>query len=475
MNCVHPDAVISPSAILGYGNYVGPLAIIGPDVKIGNMNIINDGSFIAHDSIIGNYNHIAPHSTLCGFTKIGDFNLVGANSTLIPKISIGTSNTIGASALVNKCVTENSVCVGVPIRTKTKPCSEKVTHQIKWLANKSVNKDLVDSLLSECAEKNAYTNIGPIIPKLEALLRKKLCIDNSKAVILTGNGTSALHAVASTFNHAQNSELKYVTQSFTFPSSAQGPMKNGYIVDIDADGGPDLNLVDRLKDAKVLVVTNVHGNVVDIDKYVDYCKQKNLLLVLDNAATMFTHYKGSNSCNYGNAATISFHHTKPFGFAEGGCVIIDVEYESIMRSIINFGLDNSLGEASKYSPYGSNYRMSDLNACYIYAYFNDNFDKIVASHKTIYEKFVGHVGPKDKWRLYPNFSSGIPVCSSICLLCDGDKFDNTVLPFVTRKYYKPLDRSCPVSENYYQRIVCLPCNMDLTDDMIDQILKFFTN
>ena len=53
----------------------------------------------------------------------------------------------------------------------------------------------------------------------------------------------------------------------------------------------------------------------------------NKFLIFDNAATPFTYYKGKSCCNYGHGSTISFHHTKPLGFGEGGAIIVDKKYE----------------------------------------------------------------------------------------------------------------------------------------------------
>jgi dTDP-4-amino-4,6-dideoxygalactose transaminase len=44
------------------------------------------------------------------------------------------------------------------------------------------------------------------------------------------------------------------------------------------------------------------------------------------------------------------------------------------------------------------------------------------------------------------------------------------IPFLSRKYYKPLDLSSPVSLDFYQRILCIPCNIDLTDRQIYEII-----
>ena len=36
---------------------------------------------------------------------------------------------------------------------------------------------------------------------------------------------------------------------------------------------------------------------------------------------------------------LSFHHTKPWGFGEGGAVICETFDEKIVRQLINFGVD----------------------------------------------------------------------------------------------------------------------------------------
>ena len=128
-------------------------------------------------------------------------------------------------------------------------------------------------------------------------------ISNKKAVIVCCNGSAALHALTSAIVLADstNNYLKWATQSFTFPPSAQGSLSKAQIIDIDKDGGLCL---DKLNPEEIdgIIVTNVFGNVVDIDKYVKWSNKYNKYLVFDNAATPFTFYKGTNSCNYGTGS-----------------------------------------------------------------------------------------------------------------------------------------------------------------------------
>jgi dTDP-4-amino-4,6-dideoxygalactose transaminase len=340
---------------------------------------------------------------------------------------------------------------------------------IQLLSMKKPNWTTIQQFISECEKTNQYTNIGPIIAKLEKFVREKFQIDETRAVIVTSNGTTALHALIAGMNICHNKDLTFVTQSFTFPSSKQGPLKNSDIVDIDEDGGLDLNQLSG-KTYDGLIVTNVHGNIVDIDRYVDYCQTHKKILIFDNAAAGFTFYKGKNSCHYGSASIISFHHTKPFGFGEGGCIIVDPQYEKAIRRSLNFGLDPTLGEKSQYSDQASNYRMCDINASFVLSYLQDHFDRIVKRHREIYEKYKNNC-PKG-FHLFPNYSDGEnPVCSTICLLRDQD-MNLTGIPFMARKYYKPLDPNCPVSSDFYKRIICVPCNIDVTDEQISLIIDY---
>jgi dTDP-4-amino-4,6-dideoxygalactose transaminase len=336
---------------------------------------------------------------------------------------------------------------------------------IKWLSMKKVDMASVSKLLEPSFITNQYTNYGPGTQALETYIRRIYDICDDKAVILTSNGTTAIHALVSGLNIFYEKHLQFVTQSFTFPSSNQGPLESAHIVDIDSDGGLDISVLESYS-FDGIIVTNILGNVTDINKYVTYVKENDKLLIFDNAATGYTYYNGINSLNFGTASTMSFHHTKPFGFGEGGCIIVDSKYENVIRHAINFGIDNTKGEHARYSPMGSNYRMSDIAAVFIHAYHEKNFDLIVGRHKEIYHQFAGSsLGQY----LFPNFSSETPVCSCICLLLPKVvKPEN--LPFLIRKYYKPLV-SKRVSNDFYQHIICVPCNIDLTNEQVTSMIR----
>jgi sugar O-acyltransferase (sialic acid O-acetyltransferase NeuD family) len=116
-NCISRHSIISPSAQIGTGNYIGLTTKIAADAVIGDFNILNDGCTITHDNTIGNFNHIAPNASLGGFVKIGDFCLVGTNSTINPSVSMRDNITIGSGAVAIQNIEEPGVYVGVPCKS----------------------------------------------------------------------------------------------------------------------------------------------------------------------------------------------------------------------------------------------------------------------------------------------------------------------------------------------------------------------
>lgn len=341
-----------------------------------------------------------------------------------------------------------------------------MSYDINWLPKKVINEKYVSELLQTSLELGQFTNNGPNVKRLEEKIKNLLQIED-KAVICVSNGSTALHALTAGIDIEYNKKLYWATQSFTFPSSAQGYLHDANIIDIDMDGGLDLNLLHNNTDG--IIVTNVFGNLVDIDKYVVWAKENNKILIFDNAATPYSFYKGKNSLNYGTASTISFHHTKPLGFGEGGAIIVDKKYEKSIRRIMNFGIDENHG----WHPIGSNYKMSDISAVYILQYL-ENFNEIVEKTQENYKLYKELLADTDI-KFYSNFSDedNTSLCSCICLLHKSftkDKVKNILdKKIFCRKYYNPLI-PYNITNKIYSEIICFPCHYKMTKDDVKYVV-----
>lgn len=113
---IHPSAVLSSSAKIGFGTVVMPNAVINADTVIGNHCIINSSAVIEHDNTLGDYVHVSPRASLCGTVSIGEGTHIGAGAVIIPGKRIGSWSTVGAGAAVVKDVGNRVTVAGVPAR-----------------------------------------------------------------------------------------------------------------------------------------------------------------------------------------------------------------------------------------------------------------------------------------------------------------------------------------------------------------------
>lgn len=349
---------------------------------------------------------------------------------------------------------------------------------VNWIPNKKIDTDLVNKLFEKSLESNHFTNNGPNVKLLETFIKDKFKVDDDKTVIVVTNGAVALHSITAGIQYTEKKSIQWATQSFTFPPSAQSNLSNVKIIDIDKDGGIDLELIDNSING--IIVTNIFGNIVDIDKYTEWANLNNKFLIFDNAATAYTFYKGKNSLNYGNGCIISFHHTKPFGFGEGGAIIVDKKYENAIRCLNNFGI--GLTTNNYWVKEGNNNKMSDVSAVYILQFLMNNFDIIVNHHNDMYSYFKEKIikiteeeSSEIKYKLFPSFHcNDIIVPSCLCLLFD--KYDDNVRlkllenNIYCRKYYYPL-KNTKVACEIFDSILCITFTTEMTKEDIDKIFE----
>ncbi len=68
---VHPQAIVSPSAVLGAGAVVMPGAIVGTQARLGVGSIVNCGAVVDHHATVEDFGHLGVSASMAGGTVLG--------------------------------------------------------------------------------------------------------------------------------------------------------------------------------------------------------------------------------------------------------------------------------------------------------------------------------------------------------------------------------------------------------------------
>jgi dTDP-4-amino-4,6-dideoxygalactose transaminase len=327
----------------------------------------------------------------------------------------------------------------------------------KFILKKSFNLEAFDSYLKAARDTNQFTNYGMAVQLLEQRARIVLKIDDSKAIIATNNGSTALHAIIYAMSRQDNKSYRVATQDFTFPCNSQGPAGGPIVVDVDANIQIDLNDQYLSQYADMVIVTNCFGHLQNLDYILENTKGKKV--IFDNAASPYSFWRGTNSCNLGNASFISLHHTKPLGFGEGGLVIIDKEYEESVRIACNFGLVNGA-----FNERGGNFKMSELAAAGILQWWDSfDIDSLQKQYLDNYYKELYALRDID-CAVFPHLADNSEIFFPNCLpLIHKQPVGIVNYPDRdVKKYYYPL-RGFANSQYVYDRIMCFPITRGIND------------
>lgn len=327
---------------------------------------------------------------------------------------------------------------------------------INFLENKPISWDVVQELLKESKDKNHWTNFGPVSILLEEEIKHNVNLSSDLAVVACASGSLALHCLVNLCVYIENKPIKWAVSSFGFPCSIQGPLNNAIVADCDDSGMLDLDCLNE-KDYDGIVVTNVFG-LHSVDRYRQFCYDNNKLFICD-AATAY------DTVSHGENEIISFHHTKPWGMGEGGCIIVAKDHVHILLSIVNFGIvDNEpVGRL------GCNGKVSDFASAFIVQRLRQ-MTKLTPLYREQYLRIVA-LGNAVGFATMKLLKEGTPC--HVPLLANKPIENISNKHVVLRKYYKPLENT-PVAKSLYDRIVNVPCHPgmeELSDAAIVEVLE----
>ncbi|MFT7260862.1 MAG: dTDP-4-amino-4,6-dideoxygalactose transaminase [Glaciecola sp.] len=330
---------------------------------------------------------------------------------------------------------------------------------VQYVENKFVDYAVIQNLLAVSSEANQWTNFGPISKLLEAQLTKDLNLEENLRVVACCNATVALHSLVALHETLAKRPLRWVTCAFGFYSSADGILCNANIVDCNTDGMLDLTKLD-LTSFDGLIVTNLFGYTEQLEKYTTYAEAHNKILIVDSAMAYHQGGHNSNEC-------ISLHHTKPWGFGEGGCAIVHKDDEAMFRDLISFGHNRPDAPIHRIAVNG---KISDVACAFILMRLQQ-----MQSLRTVYQEQyqrIAKIGINCGLSILANSYQHPGIPASVPFLLPDSLEDIACGDFPLKRYYHPLSKT-KQAYDIYNRIINIPCHPEMvcySDEDIANVL-----
>ena len=349
--------------------------------------------------------------------------------------------------------------------------------------------------------RSDYLTCGPKITELE----RKLCdVTGAKYAVVCSNGTAALHIACLAAGVSAGDEV--ITTPITFAASANCALYCG-ARPVFADINPETYNIDPdsvakcvTEKSKAVVAVDFTGQSVELDEIMQFCRDKNMVLIEDGAHVIGTKYKGRPNGSIADMTTLSFHPVKTVTGGEGGAVLTNNE-EYYKRLILyrahGITRDESFLEKPSDGPWyyeqialGYNYRMTDMQAALIIsqldkldmfskrrkeivARYNEAFSKLpcifvqkeIAESDTTRHLYILRLKPEklsiDRKKFFEALAA-----ENVC--CNVHYIPTYYFPYYEKLGYKR--GICPNAEKLYEEIISLPLYFAMTDEDVESVI-----
>jgi dTDP-4-amino-4,6-dideoxygalactose transaminase len=326
---------------------------------------------------------------------------------------------------------------------------------IAFVEAKRPDYEWIRELLARSEASGVWSNFGPVSLLLEEAIAEQLALPRGRRVVACANGTVALHGLVQLHEHLAGRQLRWVVSAFTFWAQRQGPLADAQVLDCDVRGFLDPDALAALPGESYdgIIVTNLFGTALHVEHYEELAARAGKILLFDSATCLGSTHHGRPFGSFGTGELFSFHHTKPCGFGEGGCVVVPAELEDTFRSLINFGLYKGIDTGAR----SCNGKMSDVAAAFILDRLRHR-EAIRTAHLEQFRRLAGIAQSLGLELLVDGGQDGaLPNLVPILFPHPVGLDRLSGGPVVLHKYYRPV-ASQPRADALYARVVCFPCH-----------------
>lgn len=358
------------------------------------------------------------------------------------------------------------------------------------------DRDLI--YVSKTIERGKISGNGSYSVWAEQLLGEVL---NAGAVLLTTSCTHALEMSCFLLNLQPGDEV--IVPAFTFVSTASAVVLAGGVPVFADVLDPTLNLdLETIKPlvndrTRAIIVVHYGGVAVDMNPLIEFCSEREIKIIEDNAHGIFGKYMGRSLGTLGCLGTLSFHETKNISCGEGGALIVNesnfFERAEIIREKGTNRRQFILGKVDKYTwvDIGSSWVLSDILSSILFSQI-ERRGELISSRASTYIKYETALSgwARDngvKTPVVPSFATSSHHCFHIRFSSEETRGEflrhcdergvNAVF------HYQALNSSpmgiklggregqCPVAERASKCLVRLPLFSGMTTQQSDQVIE----
>ena len=364
--------------------------------------------------------------------------------------------------------------------------------------NKASITDLEVKYVTDALLNGKSSGDGKYTAKVYEQFKNRFGIER---MLLTTSGTTALEMASILADIKSGDDV--IVPSFTFSSTANSFMLRGanpIFCDIRKDTmNIDETLIESLITPKTKAIYTVDyaGIPCDMDAVNEIAKKHGLIVIEDAAQAVGSKYKGRYAGTLSEFGCYSFHETKNYVMGEGGAIVInEPSYMDRAEIIREKGTNrrqvlNGLVDKYTWHDIGSSFLPSDVLAAIMYGQM-ERYDEIMEKRMFVWNSYAEELRDLEKAEklvlpVLPDYVEHNAHMFNIILptakirsdlvykLKEKDIYAYICYvplhssPVGTKLGYKP--ETCPVTEDYGERVLRLPLYADMTRDDVFKVIE----
>jgi pyridoxal phosphate-dependent aminotransferase EpsN len=350
-------------------------------------------------------------------------------------------------------------------------------------------------LLLQAYESNWITTLGPHVNAFEQEMCEKIGTKHAAAL---ASGTAALHLALMMLGIRPGDEV--VCSTLTFSASANAIVYCGASpVFIDSTRttwnmdpamlGEELDACAKKRNLpKAVVAVDLYGQCADYVPILDACAKYKIPVIEDAAEALGASYDGTFAGNFGVMGVLSFNGNKIITTSGGGMLVSENE-EYIKRAKFLSAQARDPAPHYQHSYIGYNYRLSNILAAIGRGQL-ERLDEKVARKRAINAYYREALEELPGIEFMPEAPYGKSNCWLTVILINPEESgaDREALRLALEKeniesrpvwkpmHMQPVFKECrvrggKVSEDLFNRGLCLPSGTQMTEDDLNRVVK----